>query len=167
MTTRITIGLLALALPLCAIGQQASAEEYFNRASREYVKVDKSPAMRILDQGLRAHPGDPRLLKLAEELLKQDRQNRAAQAQQEQPQESSGQEEKESADQGTPKPEESGKEGESQGETGDGRRESRSGLNRQDAERMLDAVDRKEQDVQQQVRAKTRPAHRASIEKDW
>lgn len=167
MTIRIIIGLLAHALPLCAIGQQASAEEYFNRASREYVKVDKSPAMRILDQGLRAHPGDPRLLKLAEELLKEDRQSRSAQAQQEQSQDPSGQQEKETADKGAQQPEEGGKERERQGEAGDDRRDSRSGLGRQDAERMLDAVDRKEQDVQQQVRAKARPAQRASIEKDW
>ena len=44
--------------------QQPSAEEYFNRAARHYVKEDKLAALKTLDLGLHEYPGDARMLKL-------------------------------------------------------------------------------------------------------
>ena len=65
---------IALLLGLAGIAQSVTAEAYFNQASKEFVKQDKMHALRTLDNGLRQFPGDPRLLKLAEELVKEDEQ---------------------------------------------------------------------------------------------
>ncbi|MCB0783457.1 MAG: hypothetical protein KDC02_04360, partial [Flavobacteriales bacterium] len=40
-------------------------------------------------------------------------------------------------------------------------------ISKQDAERMLDALQREEEDVQEKVRRELRPARRVPIEKDW
>jgi Skp family chaperone for outer membrane proteins len=68
--------------PLCA--QTASAREWFDRAAQEFVQQDKITALRTLDKGLREHPNDPRLTKLAEALLKEDQQQKQQQQQQQQ-----------------------------------------------------------------------------------
>ena len=57
-----------------SIGQSMTAEAYFDQASKEYVKQDKMVALRTLDAALQRFPGDPRLLKLAEALVKEDEQ---------------------------------------------------------------------------------------------
>ena len=55
---------------MSSFAQSTTAEAYFNQASKEYVKQDKMQALRTLDHALQQYPGDPRLLKLAEELVK-------------------------------------------------------------------------------------------------
>ena len=67
---RITLPFAAALMAYGAMAQEVTADAYFNQASREFVKVDKMTALRTLDRGLQAYPGDPKLLKLAEELLK-------------------------------------------------------------------------------------------------
>lgn len=133
-----------------------SAEGYFNRASRQYVKEDKSSAMRILDEGLRAHPGDARLLKLAEQLLKEERQNKQQQQQQqEQQQQRQEQEQQQQEQQGQER---------QQGQEKD---RSNGGMDKRDAERMLDELNRKEQGVQDRVRSRSTPSRKPKPAKDW
>ena len=66
--------LLILAWPCSMVGraQDMTADAFFNQASHQYIKQDKMQALRTLDQGLRKYPGDPKLLKLAEELIKDE-----------------------------------------------------------------------------------------------
>ncbi len=40
------------------VAQTASAEDYFNRAAKQYVKEDKVNALRTLDKALQEYPGD-------------------------------------------------------------------------------------------------------------
>jgi predicted Zn-dependent protease len=151
----------ALALALSALSAKAQAdttgahspEAYFNRASRQYVKEDKSSAMRVLDEGLREHPGDAKLLKLAEQLLKEDRQQKQAQQQQQQQEDDQKQEQGQEQKQ-------------AQEQNQEQERNSR-GMDKRDAERMLDELNREEQDVQERVRARSMPGRKARIEKDW
>ncbi len=151
-------------LVLCALAAKAqsdttgarSADAYFNRASRQYVKEDKSSAMRVLDEGLRAHPGDAKLLKLAEQLLKEEQQQNQAQQQQQQKkeqQQEQGQEQQQAKEQDQQQDQE--------------REQNSGGMDKRDAERMLDELNREEQDVQERVRARSMPGRKARIEKDW
>ena len=167
-----TIHLIALLLTvMVSKAQTSSAEEYFNLAARQYVKEDKLAALKTLDKGLQAHPGDARMLKLAEELLKEQQQQQQAQQQQQKKQEE--QREKEEQDQQKAQQEQQKKEQQEQeqaqqGEREDGRKKPQPGrIAPQDAERILDALERQEQGTQDKVRARMRPVQRRRIEKDW
>jgi len=147
--------------------QTLPAEDYFNEAAKRFVKEDKTAALRTLERGLREHPGDARLLKLAEELLKDEEQ----QGGQDQQQENKGEdknEKNESQDQkenGEQK-EEPGQE--NQGEQRPGEPKPEPGrISPQDAKRILDALERQEKETQAKVREKQRPAQRVPVEKDW
>ncbi|HRF80028.1 MAG TPA: hypothetical protein PL070_08075 [Flavobacteriales bacterium] len=167
--------LILFATVLCAQGwaQTVSAEAFFNQASREYVKQDKIQALRTLDKGLQQYPGDPKLLKLAEELVKEDQKNQAEQQQQEQQQKDEQGKDQQSKDQ-QGKDQKSGEqekqEQAQQGEKKDPQQQKngqQGAIDPQAAMRMLDAMERSEKDVQEKVRVRRRPAVRRTIEKDW
>lgn len=171
------------ATPILAIGflltcastraQNETAEAYFNQASKEYVKQEKIEALRTLDAGLKQFPGDARMLRLAEELLKEQEQ----QPQKEQEQdEQNGENGKNEQHGGKGSPEQQAKEQEKQdqqqgGDTAQEKprnpQQNPGAIAPQDALRMLDALERSELDVQDRVRQKRRPAVRRTIEKDW
>ena len=165
-----TVHLLVLLLTVAVSqAQTTSAEEFFNRAAREYVKEDKLAALKTLDKGLQAYPGDARMLKLAEELLKEQQQQQQAQQQQQKQQDEQQKKEEQKqqqAQQDQQKKEQ--QEQEEQGERKDGERKPQPGrIAPQDAERILDALERQEQGTQDKVRARMRPVQRRRIEKDW
>lgn len=172
MSTARHLFLLAGMLACIAGRAQATPEEYFNLAARQYVKEDKRLALRTLDQGLRAHPQDRKLRGLAEALLKNEQQDQQQQQQKQEQQNKEDQEQQKEQDEQARKEEEQKKEEarEQQQQEGDQERmqQPRPGeISQKDAERMLDALERREQDVQQQVRARLRPARRVPVEKDW
>lgn len=165
-----TVHLLALLLTVAVSqAQTTSAEEFFNRAARQYVKEDKLAALKTLDKGLQAYPGDARMLKLAEELLKEQQQQQQAQQQQQKQQDEQQKKEEQKqqqAQQDQQKKEQ--QEQEEQGERKDGERKPQPGrIAPQDAEHILDALERQEQGTQDKVRARMRPVQRRRIEKDW
>ena len=174
----------ALLIAIGCAAQSTSADAYFNQASKEYVKQDKITALRTLDNGLRQYPGDPRLLKLAEELIKEDEQQQQKdQQQQDQEKDKQDQQQKDKQkgdqqkqDQQQQKQEQqkeqdqqAEKQEQRNAEKGDEKdRQPRVGtIAPQDALRMLDALERSEEDVQEKVRTKLRPLVRRPIEKDW
>lgn len=186
---RITLPFAAALMAYGALAQDVTADAYFNQASREFVKVDKMTAMRTLDRGLQAYPGDPKLLKLAEELLK-DEEKKQQQQQQQQQQDQQGKDKEKQDQQGKndqqqdqqgkdQKPQDKQQEKPSQEkneqpEQADNKKkeeqrkgEQTSNIAPQDAMRMLDALERSEKDVQEKVRLRRRPATRQNIEKDW
>lgn len=187
---RIALPIIAVSLAGLTMAQEVTAEAYFNQASREFVKVDKMTALRTLDRGLQAYPGDPKLLKLAEELLKDEEKKQQQQQQQEQNKDQQGKDQEKQdqeakndqqqdqkgkdqkpQDQQQEKPSQEKNE---QPEQADNKKkeEQRKGeqaanIAPQDAMRMLDALERSEKDVQEKVRLRRRPATRQNIEKDW
>ena len=165
MKTPFLLLFAALIAPTTA-AQTPSADEYFNRAARHYVKDDKLTALRTLDAGLRQYPGDARMLKLAEELLKENQQQQQQQQQQEQQQRQEQEQQEEQPDE--QEQQQAGEKDAEEREAEQQERQQRSGeMTKEEAERMLDALEHKEQDVQQRVRTKLRPGRRASIDKDW
>lgn len=173
---RTSLLLLTLLASGIAVAQDITAEAYFNQASKEYVKQDKQQALRTLDQALQKYPGDPKLLTLAEELVKEEQKKQDQQQQQKEQQQQEEQEKKEQQkqeqqqqqgqeqekqEQQQPKPEERAQQDPKNGQPRPGT------IAPQDALRMLDALERSEKDVQEKVRAKRRPAVRRNIEKNW
>jgi len=190
MMDRKTLSMIAvLATGAPCFAQTTTAEAFFNQASKEYVKQDKMQALRTLDHALQQYPGDPRLLKLAEELVKEEQQKQQ-QEQQKQEQRQTEEEKKEqekkdeqqaqdrkeqekkdheqAQDQQKKEQEEQGQEQQQQNGQEGVKGQPRAGtIAPQDAMRMLDALERSEKDVQEKVRVKMRPASRRSIQKDW
>jgi cell division protein FtsN len=184
MRTLRTIGIsIAALLATVGMAQSVTAEAYFNQASKEFIKQDKLQALRTLDNGLRQYPSDPRLLKLAEALVKEDeqqqQQDQKKEQEQKQDQQEKDQQEKDQQ-QGQVEQEQQQKEQQEQEkkESDPQRAEQKEGEQQegkpdpgtiapQDALRMLDALERSEEDVQEKVRVKLRPTVRRPIEKDW
>ncbi len=179
---RISMMMLAVGCFSLAKGQDVTADAYFNRASKEYVKQDKMQALRTLDEALQKYPGDPKLLKLAEELVKeeekkqqQQQQQQDQQDQQQKDQEKKDQEKKDQQQdqQKDPQQKEEQQKQQQQERAQQDPKDGQKGkpqpgsIAPQDALRMLDALERSEKDVQEKVRAKRRPAVRRTIEKDW
>ncbi len=164
--------------------QETTADGYFNLASKEYIKQDKIQALRTLDKGLAQYPGDPKLLKLAEELIKEDEKQQQEQEQkqnEDQDKDKKDQQDKDKKDQDKKeqeqkeqeqKDQEQKKEQEKQGQEGKeqepkDQKPQPGTIAPQDAMRMLEALDREEQGVQEKVREKLRPSNPQKIEKDW
>ncbi len=170
---------LAVSLVQLLIAQVNTADDYFNLASRQFVKEDNRQALRTLDQGLRQFPTDPKLLKLAEELVKQNKKDPQEQQQQEQQQQEEQQQDQQKQQGGQNEQQQQREEQEQQGQEEQPQQaeekgqEQRGGkpqpgtIDPQAAMRMLDAMERNEKDVQEKVRVKRRPAVRRTIEKDW
>lgn len=176
---RISMMMLAVGCFSLAKGQDVTADAYFNRASKEYVKQDKMQALRTLDEALQKYPGDPKLLKLAEELVKEEEKKQQQQDQQDQQQKEQEKKDQEKKDQqqdqqkDQQQKEEQQKEQQQEERAQQDPKDGQKGkpqpgsIAPQDALRMLDALERSEKDVQEKVRAKRRPAVRRTIEKDW
>lgn len=164
----LTAALFAVHFAMHAQGT-TTADAYFNLAAKQFVKEDKLSALKTLDKGLREHPGDAKLLRLAEELLK-EQENQQQQAQQQQQNEQSNDEGKSeqqnSGDQGQDQKEQSG-EPEQRSEQNEKQQPRPGRISPEDAERMLDAMDRQEKDVQEKMRVRQRPVPRTPIDKDW
>lgn len=156
------------------VKDEASALDHFNRASKEYIKKDKLSALRILDEGLRNYPGDPRMLKLAEELLKESQQQQQEQQKKEEQKEQEKKEQEQKDKQGEEKEQDDGEKGpeqkpqeRDQPKPAEQAQRKPGTIAPEDARRMLDALDRQERKVQDKVRENQRPVSRLPIEKDW
>lgn len=163
----LVIALIGMAAPAKGQGDTTAVPDamgYFNTASKQYVKKDKPAALRTLDRALKEYPGDPRLLKLAEELVKEEQQQQAQQQQQkEQEQQREEQEQKQEQAQDQQRKENEQRQQEERGKE----RERQGEITRKDAERILDALDRQERAVQARVRDKQQPREKRPTEKDW
>jgi hypothetical protein len=150
-----------------------SPMDYFNLAAKQYVKEDKMSALRTLDQGLQQHPQDARLRKLATELLKEQQQQQQQQQQQEQDKPEDGRSKEEQSKGGQEQQKQEQQAEQQQSEQSKERKPGDPGQPRpgeiapQDAKRILDALDRQEQQVQSRMRQRQQPAPKVPVDKDW
>ena len=168
------------------LAQTSTAAEWFDRAAKEFVKQDKMTALRTLEKGLKEHPGDVAMTRLAEALLKgedplpKDQQQQQDQQQKEDEKKEAGKdgnEQKDSRKDQKDRPSPDNKEQDQQPKedgTGEGKdgekqpaRPAPGQIAPQDAKRMLDALQRSEKDVQQKVRSRKRPTRQTPTDKDW
>jgi hypothetical protein len=146
-----------------------SPMDYFNLAAKQYVKEDKMSALRTLDQGLQQHPQDARLRKLATELLKEQQQQQ--QQEQDKPEDGRSKEEQSKGAQVQQKQEQQAEQQQSEQskerKPGDPGQPRPGEIAPQDAKRILDALDRQEQQVQSRMRQRQQPAPKVPVDKDW
>jgi Skp family chaperone for outer membrane proteins len=146
-----------------------SPMDYFNLAAKQYVKEDKMSALRTLDQGLQQHPQDARLRKLATELLKEQQQQQ--QQEQDKPEDGRSKEEQSKGAQEQQKQEQQAEQQQSEQskerKPGDPGQPRPGEIAPQDAKRILDALDRQEQQVQSRMRQRQQPAPKVPVDKDW
>lgn len=177
MRTPLLFCLLAVCITAHAQDSTATADaaRYFNEAARQYVQETRIEALRTLDQGLQKYPDDPKLRKLAEALLKQQKQEQQQQEQQQQQQQQQEQEQQQEQGSQQQQEQQNGQEQQQQGsnskdqqkeqgEQGSGRPGE---IAPQDAKRILDALEREEQNVQSKLKERQRPAPKVPTEKDW
>lgn len=147
-----------------------SPMDYFNLAAKQYVKEDKMSALRTLDQGLQQHPQDARLRKLATELLKEQQQQQQQQ-EQDKPEDGRSKEEQSKGGQEQQKQEQQAEQQQSEQskerKPGDPGQPRPGEIAPQDAKRILDALDRQEQQVQSRMRQRQQPAPKVPVDKDW
>jgi hypothetical protein len=148
-----------------------SPMDYFNLAAKQYVKEDKMSALRTLDQGLQQHPQDARLRKLATELLKEQQQQQQQQQEQDKPEDGRSKEEQSKGAQEQQKQEQQAEQQQSEQskerKPGDPGQPRPGEIAPQDAKRILDALDRQEQQVQSRMRQRQQPAPKVPVDKDW
>ncbi len=148
-----------------------SPMDYFNLAAKQYVKEDKMSALRTLDQGLQQHPQDARLRKLATELLKEQQQQQQQQQEQDKPEDGRSKEEQSKGGQEQQKQEQQAEQQQSEQskerKPGDPGQPRPGEIAPQDAKRILDALDRQEQQVQSRMRQRQQPAPKVPVDKDW
>lgn len=183
--------LVAIVLHGSLLGQSRTADDWFNQAAKEYVKQDRLTALRTLDKGLTEHPDDVHMLKLAEEILKneeqqqqqeqkeqQEQQNKEKENKEKEQKDQSGEKDEEDQGGGQDKDEERKKEEsnekEQRGKEEQDKQEQRKQeqarpmeMTPQDAKRILDALERQEGEVQEKARERLQPVDRTPIEKDW
>ncbi|MCC6399343.1 MAG: tetratricopeptide repeat protein [Flavobacteriales bacterium] len=153
------------------------ARAYHNLGNSHLAQQRPKEAITAYREALRRDPSDEdtrynlayaqRLLKQQQQQQNKDQQKQEDQEKKEQDQQQQGQEKKEQdqeqeqQDQQQQKPGEQGKQ-EPQQQAQQPQR-----MSREEAERLLDALDRQERDVQDKVRQKLRVPVRVPIEKDW
>jgi hypothetical protein len=123
--------------------QSQTPDDYFHSASNSYILGNIDDAKRSLNEGLAKYPKDEKLNKLARKI--KDDENK-----QKQQQEDQNQEQKEDKKDQQQQQQE----------------EQQNQMKRQDAERLLNAMQQDEDDLQKEKR-KVKATQRATIEKNW
>lgn len=170
--TIVLLLLLASTLDAQDTAAVKSPMDYFNLAAKQYVKEDKMTALRTLDQGLQHHPQDPRLRQLATELMKEQQQQQQQQQKQQDEQNDGSSKSEQGNDGQDPRKQEEGNDQQrtkppQENRTGDPKQPRPGEIAPQDAKRILDALDRQEQQVQSKMRQKQQPAPKTPVDKDW
>ncbi len=152
-----------------AHSRQAQVETFFHNAANFYINGKYADAVREIEAGLEAHPNDEKLQKLLEKILEeqqqQQEQQQESQDQQEQEQEQEEQEEQEQQEQ--PEQQE-GQQDQQQPEEEQQQEQQAANpeeISKEEAERLLNALQGQEQDLQKKRKKKGKGRPRSA--KDW
>ena len=136
-----------------------SATDYFHIAANHYVNANKKNATATIREGIQKFPDNQKLKGLAakiEELPEpEDDQNQQNQNQNqdEQNQDEQNQDQQQQQDQ--------------KDEMQQKQQQQQQQINREDAQRMLDAIAQEEKELQEKLQKKERAGYRPQIEKNW
>jgi len=151
--------ILCFIFSFVAIAQQqapVTAEDFFNAAAEKYINKQTTEALKLIDAGFKVEPNNEKLQKLAELILKENKnkQQQQQQKQQQQKQQQNNEQQKQQQN----KQQQNNEQKEQQSQSGK--------MNKEDAERMLDAMRQKELQIQNKLN-QPHPQQRTTIEKDW
>ncbi|MBK9273607.1 MAG: tetratricopeptide repeat protein [Flavobacteriales bacterium] len=153
------------------------ARAYHNLGNSHLAQQRPQQAIEAYRQALRRDPSDEDTrynLAYAQRMLKQQQQQQNKDQQKQEDQENKDQEQQQGQDKKDQEQQQDQQQDQQQQKPGeDGRQEQQQQaqqpqrMSREEAERLLDALDRQERDVQDKVRQKLRVPVRVPIEKDW
>lgn len=178
------VGSLVLVLSGTPVAAQSSADAYFHEAAQQYVAGNKEAAQQAVERGLEVAPSDPRLQALRDKLnqesedrgggggAQQDAQTRQQSKQsggEETYSEASGEDaqDEETSDFQSPQSQQAGRGAPRSGTqpTGEGEPVERNALTRDQAARLLRALQNQEMKLLREVQGQA--SETASVEKDW
>jgi hypothetical protein len=145
-------------LPLISICQDTTktVDDYFNEGADKYINNKSTEALKLVQQGLAIDSSDEKLKKLAELILKKDK-NQQQQNQQNQNQDQNN--DQDNKDQN--------KDQDQQDDQKDQDQQQNNQLTKSDAERMLDALNNKDKNLQDKLEEQKTKATNTHVEKDW
>ncbi len=183
-----------LTLLLCIMaffGSAQSANDAFNAGAKEYISGSKELAKQIVSNALLQYPNDPKLTKLLEKIKEEQEQDKQNQQQNKENQDKQDKENKDEQDKGEEnkedkenqpdenqedkdKPDENKDENENPDNSDGNEKEqdkkpkAKPGqISRDDAERLLEALSKEEQEVQKKINEKKIKGKPVNTEKDW
>lgn len=143
---------------------QVSAETYFHDAAQQFIQGQAQEAGSTIAEGLTHHPNDPELQKLKALLEQPPQQQQQQQEQQEEQSDEQEQSQPQDQQQSANPPEQS--EGSNQ-QSSSQEPPPTASMNQADVERLLNALQQHEGQVQEKIRQKQRPRTRPTTAKDW
>jgi len=157
-----------LLISATALGQ--SADEYFHNSSNAYIDGQFEQAKRTVQEGLLRYPDDPRLQALLKQLRKeQEQQQQQNQQQQQQNQEQQQQRDQQQQNQQQNQQQQQGEQNqpENTGDPQNNEQQLAQQMSKQEAEKILKALEQKEKDLLKQFKKKKTKSGNTSNEKDW
>ena len=155
--------LILVVFCLCSMSAFAqSATDYFHLAANQYVNANKKTAIATIREGIQKFPDNQKLKGLAakiEELPDPEED----QNQQNQQQDQNQDKDEQNQDQQNQQQQQDQKKDEMQ----EKQQQQQQQINREDAQRMLDAIAQEEKELQEKLQKKERAGHRGKIEKNW
>lgn len=124
-----------------------TVDDYFNESADKYINNKSTEALKLVQQGLTIDSTDEKLKKLAELILKKDKQ------QQQQNKDQNKNKDKNQDNQDDKKDQD--------------QQQQNNQLTKSDAERMLDALNNKDKDLQDLLKEEKVKATTTKVEKDW
>lgn len=145
-------------LPLISICQDTSktVDDYFNEGANKYINNKSTEALKLVQQGLAIDSSDEKLKKLAELILKKDKQQ----------QQQNNQNQNQNKDQDKDK-DQNKNQNQQDDQKDQDQQQQNNQLTKSDAERMLDALNNKDKDLQDKLKEEKVKAMNVQVEKDW
>jgi Ca-activated chloride channel homolog len=160
MKKYLLIAVAAIVFPLIGFSQDSlkTTTDYFNAGAVKYLNNKSTEALKLVQQGLAIDSSDEKLKKLAELILKKDKQKQQQQQQQNQ-----------NKDQDKDKDKDQNKDQQNQDQKNDNKdqQDQNNQLTKSDAERMLDALNNKDKNLQDELQEEKMKATNTKVEKDW
>lgn len=150
-------------LPCVGICQDSTktVNDYFNEGANKYINNKNTEALRLVQKGLAIDSSDEKLKKLAELILKKDKQQQQKQQQQQQNKQDQSKDQDKNKDQD--------KQNQNDKKDQEKDQQQKNQLTKEDAERMLNALNNKDKSLQDKLKDKKDSAGimRTKVEKDW
>lgn len=145
-------------LSLTGVCQDTSktVDDYFNAGADKYINNKSTEALKLVQKGLAIDSADEKLKKLAELILKKDKQ----QQQQNNQNQDQNNEQNKDKDQNKDHDQQDDKKDQEQ-------KQDNTQLTKSDAERMLDALNNKDKNLQDELKEEKVKATNTHVEKDW
>jgi len=155
-----------------------NSNDYFHNGAKMYINNKKDSALSIINQGLKINPNDDKLLQLANKILEEQKKDKKAQKDKQKKQEQKDKQNKEDNkdNQANKKKEEKDKKEQQNTKENDDKKQKEEAqknaqnnpkMSKEDAERLLNALNNKEKDLHDKLKKKTTQGVRVQIEKDW